>query len=141
MDKIFVDFFISVTIFLHNNWIGPRLSSSNNEWTSFLTSCQTTQIRRFQENLWKTWNWWQVHNCQTKNQILIVMLEHGKKSSIKHFKETSILFNYANFFTIFHPWLMVGWLHRARWSLVAVLLYCILIDWCSTQPFLAINQI
>ena len=81
-------FLIFSAISIHHKWIENRLLSLKGECTSWLRSFQTTEdlgswkIRKFQENPWKAWNWWQVISWPSKSQTSIVVLRNSQKSAV-----------------------------------------------------------
>ena len=78
------------TISLYYKWNGTRLLSPEGECTSCVTSYRTTEdFRKFQENPWNTWIWWQVPSHPTKSQ--------------KHSVEKPVLLNFVNLSPTFCP--------------------------------------
>ena len=86
-----------------------RLLSPECMFRSCLTSCRTTfdlqywEIKKFQENIWNAWIWWQVPSRPPKKQILSFVLENSKKSVVKHPIEKPVLLNFLNLSTILSP--------------------------------------
>ena len=81
-------FLISGAISIHHKWIENRLLSPKGKCTSCLRSFQTPEdlgswkLRKFQENPWKAWNWWQVISRPSKSQTSIVVLRNSEKSAV-----------------------------------------------------------
>ena len=82
------------TVSFHHKWNETRLLSPESECMSCITSCQTTKIRKFQENPWNTWTWWRVPVWLSNKQILSILRKDCEKSAVKHSIEKHISLNF-----------------------------------------------